>query len=87
MPIVLHIGEYMLFDCCSQERYEFEALADIMSSERRMQFNAKLIKQFSNLVECPTTMKKRVGILETMETVFKEPIFGRCARTTLTCRV
>lgn len=78
MLIVLHIGEYMLFDCCSQERHDFEALADIMNSDKRMQFNAKLIKQFSNLVECPTTMKKRVGILETMEAVFKEPIFGRC---------
>lgn len=77
----------MLFDCCSQERYDFEALADIMSSERRMQFNAKLIKQFSNLVECPTTMKKRVGILETMEAIFKEPIFGRGAWTALTYRV
>ena len=66
----------MLFDCCLGEQYDFETLTDIMENDKRMEFNSKLIKKFHNLVECPATINKRVGMLEVVESAFKEPFFG-----------
>ena len=48
----------------------------MMKRKKDVVFNKKLIKQFHNLVECPATILKRISLLESMESLFMQPIFS-----------
>lgn len=47
-----------------------------MSKDKPVVFDKKLVKQFHALVECPSTIGKRLVLLESMESVFEAPEFG-----------
>lgn len=47
-----------------------------MSKDKPIPFDKKLIKQFHNLIECPSTIGKRIVILESMESIFEASQFG-----------
>ena len=47
-----------------------------MSKDKPVVFDKKLVKQFHALVECPSTIGKRLVLLESMESAFEAPEFG-----------
>lgn len=65
----------MLFDCCTSGLFHSTEKNSIMKNKKDIVFNKKLIKQLHNLVECPSTILKRIGMLESMESYFSHPIF------------
>ena len=66
----------MRIDCCADWKDLFNPVCNIMSKDKPIPFDKKLIKQFHALVECPSTIGKRVVLLESMESAFEAPQFG-----------
>ena len=66
----------MRIDCCPNWKDLFDPVCSIMSKDKPVVFDKKLVKQFHALVECPSTIGKRLVLLESMESVFEAPEFG-----------
>ena len=47
-----------------------------MKNSKGMKFSKSLVKHFHNLVEVPTSMQKRISMLEEMEDFFGEDMFS-----------
>lgn len=47
-----------------------------MTDSKRSKFTKSVIKQFHNLVEVPTSMQRRISLLEDMEDLFDEDMFS-----------
>ena len=66
----------MLFDCCTSGLFNTSEENSVMKNKEEVVFNNKLKKQFHNLVECPSTILKRISMLESMESLIAQPLFS-----------